>query len=382
MFGKPISAYQLTQQKLAEMALEINRAPLVALHIGRMKDDGHAPARARQPRQDGQRPRRARGLPHGAHDPRRQRHHARVSGHPAHEQPRVRAHLRGHARGAHARRRPGADRRERVRPHASLRRAGPGSTGGGPWPRRRRLDQRETGDERHREEDRDARARPEQPGSPPSTRGAGRGCRSRRPRASGPITSPTPFVVVARPEIAPRSPGGISLKRSPHARVITVPPAIATTKIRPRYQACHSLPRPPARSPIRRRPTPRDDAREPDTVADRAGDERGHDVAAGNRREHVGRGRERLVEADRDVEDDERSGTGERPLPGGVRHEERRDVAVPAEDAPGMRHIGSHPLEHASVAAVLGDEDIGTMHAAPTTPAATRNGAGRQKWKR
>jgi glutaryl-CoA dehydrogenase len=40
VFGKPISAYQLTQQKLAEMALEINRATLVALHLGRMKDDG------------------------------------------------------------------------------------------------------------------------------------------------------------------------------------------------------------------------------------------------------------------------------------------------------------------------------------------------------
>ncbi len=40
VFGKPISAYQLTQQKLAEMALEINRASLVALHIGRMKDAG------------------------------------------------------------------------------------------------------------------------------------------------------------------------------------------------------------------------------------------------------------------------------------------------------------------------------------------------------
>ena len=40
VFGKPISAYQLTQQKLAEMALELNRAALVALHIGRMKDSG------------------------------------------------------------------------------------------------------------------------------------------------------------------------------------------------------------------------------------------------------------------------------------------------------------------------------------------------------
>jgi glutaryl-CoA dehydrogenase len=40
VFGKPISAYQLTQEKLAEMALELNRAALVALHLGRMKDAG------------------------------------------------------------------------------------------------------------------------------------------------------------------------------------------------------------------------------------------------------------------------------------------------------------------------------------------------------
>ncbi|HWX08805.1 MAG TPA: acyl-CoA dehydrogenase family protein, partial [Gaiellaceae bacterium] len=40
VFGKPIAGYQLTQQKLAEMALEINRGTLVALHIGRMKDEG------------------------------------------------------------------------------------------------------------------------------------------------------------------------------------------------------------------------------------------------------------------------------------------------------------------------------------------------------
>ncbi len=40
VFGKPIAAYQLTQEKLAEMALELNRATLVALHIGRMKDAG------------------------------------------------------------------------------------------------------------------------------------------------------------------------------------------------------------------------------------------------------------------------------------------------------------------------------------------------------
>jgi glutaryl-CoA dehydrogenase len=40
VFGKPIAGYQLTQEKLAEMALEINRGTLVALHLGRKKDDG------------------------------------------------------------------------------------------------------------------------------------------------------------------------------------------------------------------------------------------------------------------------------------------------------------------------------------------------------
>jgi glutaryl-CoA dehydrogenase len=39
-FGKPIASFQLQQQKLAKMALEVNRARLLALHLGRMKDDG------------------------------------------------------------------------------------------------------------------------------------------------------------------------------------------------------------------------------------------------------------------------------------------------------------------------------------------------------
>jgi glutaryl-CoA dehydrogenase len=40
VFGKPVAGYQLTQQKLAEMVLELNRATLVALHLGRKKDEG------------------------------------------------------------------------------------------------------------------------------------------------------------------------------------------------------------------------------------------------------------------------------------------------------------------------------------------------------
>jgi glutaryl-CoA dehydrogenase len=39
-FGRPIAATQIQQQKLAEMALEVNRGSLLALHLGRLKDDG------------------------------------------------------------------------------------------------------------------------------------------------------------------------------------------------------------------------------------------------------------------------------------------------------------------------------------------------------
>jgi len=39
-FGKPIASYQIQQEKLAHMALDVNRSALLALHLGRMKDDG------------------------------------------------------------------------------------------------------------------------------------------------------------------------------------------------------------------------------------------------------------------------------------------------------------------------------------------------------
>jgi len=39
-FGKPIASFQLTQEKLVDMVLEIQKGLLVALHIGRMKDVG------------------------------------------------------------------------------------------------------------------------------------------------------------------------------------------------------------------------------------------------------------------------------------------------------------------------------------------------------
>jgi glutaryl-CoA dehydrogenase len=38
-FDKPIGAFQLTQKKLVDMMIEINKGTLLALHLGRMKDD-------------------------------------------------------------------------------------------------------------------------------------------------------------------------------------------------------------------------------------------------------------------------------------------------------------------------------------------------------
>jgi glutaryl-CoA dehydrogenase len=39
-FDRPIASFQIQQQKLATMALEVNRAALLALHLGRLKDAG------------------------------------------------------------------------------------------------------------------------------------------------------------------------------------------------------------------------------------------------------------------------------------------------------------------------------------------------------
>ena len=39
-FGRPIAGFQLTQEKLVNMLVELNKGTLLALHLGRMKDDG------------------------------------------------------------------------------------------------------------------------------------------------------------------------------------------------------------------------------------------------------------------------------------------------------------------------------------------------------
>ncbi|GIF05371.1 acyl-CoA dehydrogenase family protein [Actinoplanes siamensis] len=47
-FGRPISGFQLTQAKLADMAVELQKGFLLALHLGRMRDAGGAPLRPEQ----------------------------------------------------------------------------------------------------------------------------------------------------------------------------------------------------------------------------------------------------------------------------------------------------------------------------------------------
>ncbi|MCJ0890851.1 MULTISPECIES: acyl-CoA dehydrogenase family protein [unclassified Rhodococcus (in: high G+C Gram-positive bacteria)] len=43
VFDKPLAGYQITQAKLANMALELGKGQLLALHLGRLKDKGELP---------------------------------------------------------------------------------------------------------------------------------------------------------------------------------------------------------------------------------------------------------------------------------------------------------------------------------------------------
>ena len=79
-FGRPIAGFQLTQAKLADMALELQKGYLLALHLGRLADAGRSYAGAGQRRQAQQRPRGDRDRPAVPDDPRRERHQRRVPG--------------------------------------------------------------------------------------------------------------------------------------------------------------------------------------------------------------------------------------------------------------------------------------------------------------
>ena len=76
-FDRPIASFQLTQQKLVNMVLELQKGALLALHTGRMKDAGTLTPDADLGRQAQQRPRGDRDRARGAHHPRRRRRAAR-----------------------------------------------------------------------------------------------------------------------------------------------------------------------------------------------------------------------------------------------------------------------------------------------------------------
>ncbi len=109
-FDRPIAGFQLTQAKLADMALELDKAFLLAHHLGPGQGGRHGDADHGQRRQAQQRPRGAGHRPHLPDHPRRQRHLAGVPGAAARQQPRVGADLRRHLRGPHACRRASVDR--------------------------------------------------------------------------------------------------------------------------------------------------------------------------------------------------------------------------------------------------------------------------------
>ena len=114
VFDKPLAGYQLTQAKIADMAVELGKAQLLALHLGRLKDEGRI-------RPDQVSFGKLNNCP-GSHQDRaavpnpvgRQRDHPGIPGDPARQQPRVGADLRGHVRGAPDGHRRGADRSQRL----------------------------------------------------------------------------------------------------------------------------------------------------------------------------------------------------------------------------------------------------------------------------
>ena len=110
VFGKPLTGYQLTQAKLADMTVALGPAMLLAIHLGRLKEAGTLrPEQVSLGKLNSVRvaldvARECRTILGG------QRRHHRVLAAAAREQPRVGAHLRGHLRGAPAGDRPGVDR--------------------------------------------------------------------------------------------------------------------------------------------------------------------------------------------------------------------------------------------------------------------------------
>ena len=122
-FGRPIAGFQLTQQKLADMAVRIGTGSLLAHHLADRKDAGTlTPEQVSVGKLNNVR-RAIDDRPQRADRARRQRHLAGVPGDPARQQPGVGAHLRGHRGDPHPRDRQGPHRPRRLplTPHPARR---------------------------------------------------------------------------------------------------------------------------------------------------------------------------------------------------------------------------------------------------------------------
>ena len=114
VFGRPIGANQLTQAKLADMFVEVEKGILLALHLGRLKERGAlTPAQISVGKLNSVR--EALEIAHQARtilggDGITER----VPGDAACREPRVGAHLRGHRRDPPARARPRPHRAQRI----------------------------------------------------------------------------------------------------------------------------------------------------------------------------------------------------------------------------------------------------------------------------
>lgn len=101
-FARPITSFEIQQQKLALMALDVNNAHLLALHRGRLDEASLLrPGHVNMGKLGNVNA--AFEASHGAPGVRREWNHSRVAGDPALERPRSRRHLRGHRRRAHPR---------------------------------------------------------------------------------------------------------------------------------------------------------------------------------------------------------------------------------------------------------------------------------------
>ena len=102
VFDKPLAGYQLTQAKLADMAVELSKAPATGAAPGPAQGRRPHPAGPGQRRQAQQRARSDQDRPAMPDPVGCQRNHVGLPGDPARQQPRIGADVRGHVRGAPA----------------------------------------------------------------------------------------------------------------------------------------------------------------------------------------------------------------------------------------------------------------------------------------